>query len=298
MYQDFYGFNEIPFGLTPNPKYIFKTESYLEVTASLRYCISHYKGLIVVTGEVGTGKTTTLRSMMQHVGREILAVYLVNPFLTVHEFYELLIHGFRLGIPAASSKAQVLQTLASFLAHRHSRGMRTVLIADEAHGLAPSLLEEIRLLANIETNSEKLLQIVLSGQPELRETLNQPGLRQLKQRISLRCTIQPLTEVETIKYIRFRMKTAGAGRMDLFDTEALDLICNISRGIPRVINNVCDNALLMGYAEGLQVINREIIEDVADTLDITANETTTIDSIESGAWPRARHATVSDRSHN
>src|SRR6185503_15545034 len=119
MYKDFYGFKEIPFGLTPNPKYIFKTDSYLEVTANLRYCISHYKGLVVVTGEVGTGKTTTLRSMMQHLGHEILAVYMVNPFLSVAEFYELLIFGLKLGLSANASKTQILNTLAGFLSYRH-----------------------------------------------------------------------------------------------------------------------------------------------------------------------------------
>ena len=298
MYREFYGFKEIPFGLTPNPKYIFKTDSYLEVTANLRYCISHYKGLVVVTGEVGTGKTTTLRSMMQHLGHEILAVYMVNPFLTVPEFYELLIQGLRLGIPPASSKTLILGTLARFLAHRHSRGLRTVLIADEAHGLSSTLLEEIRLLANLETNTEKLIQIILCGQPELRETLNQPGLRQLKQRVSLRCSIKPLTALEVIKYIRFRMKTAGAERMDIFDLEAFDLISNVSLGIPRVVNNICDNALLAGYADGKKTITREIIEEVIRTLDLTSNETTTTAPAELSAWPAASSMTAFEGSHS
>src|ERR1044071_4606663 len=266
MYREFYGFNEIPFGLTPNPKYIFKTESYLEVTANLRYCISHYKGLVVVTGEVGTGKTTTLRSMMQHLGHEILAVYMVNPYLSISEFYELLISDLRLGLSPASSKTQILSALACFLSHRHTRGLRTVLIADEAHGLSPSVLEEIRLLANLETNTEKLLQIILCGQPELRETLNQPNLRQLKQRISLRCSIKPLTQSDVNKYIRFRLKTAGAERVDVFDAGAVDLIARVSLGIPRVINNICDNALLQGYALSREIITSDMIENVIETL--------------------------------
>ena len=294
MYKEFYGFTEIPFGLTPNPKYIYKTDSYLEVTANLRYCIDHYKGLVVVTGEVGTGKTTTLRSMMQQLGREILTVYMVNPFLTVPEFYELLVQGLRLGLAPTASKTQVLNTLAGFLAHRHSRGLRTVLIADEAHGLSPVLLEEIRLLANLETNTEKLLQIILCGQPELRETLNQPNLRQLKQRISLRSTIKPLTAVEVIKYIRFRMKVAGAKRMDIFNVEALDLISSVSLGIPRVVNNICDNALLAGYADGKKTITRVIIEEVIDTLDLTSNETTTTDPMELSGWPSVRQMAVAE----
>ena len=298
MYTEFYGFKEIPFGLTPNPKYIFKTDSYLEVTANLRYGISHYKGLVVVTGEVGTGKTTTLRSMMQHLGHDILAVYMVNPFLNVSEFYELMIQGLRLGIPPTASKTQVLNTLARFLAHRHARGLRTALIADEAHGLSPTLLEEIRLLANLETNTEKLLQIILCGQPELRETLNQPNLRQLKQRVSLRCTIKPLTPIEVIKYIRFRMKVAGAERMNIFDTGALDLIGEVSLGIPRVVNNLCDNALLAGYAEGQETISRAVIEDVIDTLDLMASETPTGDNIRLNGWPPASHLAAAESSHS
>jgi general secretion pathway protein A len=232
--------------------------------------------------------------MMQQMGREILTVYMVNPFLTVPEFFELLIQGLRLGLPATASKTQVLNTLAGFLAHRHSRGLRTVLIADEAHGLSPVLLEEIRLLANLETNTEKLLQIILCGQPELRETLNQPNLRQLKQRISLRSTIKPLTPVEVIKYIRFRMKIAGAQRMDIFNAEALDLISSVSLGIPRVVNNICDNALLAGYADGKKTITRNIIEEVIDTLDLTTNETTTTDPMELSGWPSVRQMAVAE----
>jgi general secretion pathway protein A len=298
MYRDFYGLKEIPFGLTPNPKYIFKTESYLEVIANLKYCISHYKGLVVVTGEVGTGKTTTLRSMMQQLGHEVLAVYILNPFLTVPEFYEQLTSSLRLGLSAKASKPEILNTLANYLSQRHLRGLRTVLIADEAHGLSPTVLEEIRLLANLETNTEKLLQIVLCGQPELRETLNQPNLRQLKQRISLRCSIKPLSMTDVNKYIRFRLKTAGADRVDVFDAGAIDLISRVSLGIPRVVNNICDNALLQGYALNREVINREIIENVIETLDISTNDMTTSDNLEIGPWATPKRLTAVDGSHN
>lgn len=284
MYNEFYGMKEIPFGLTPNPKYIFKTESYLEVISNLKYCISHYKGLVVVTGEVGTGKTTTLRSMIQHLGPEVLYVYILNPFLTVQEFFELVTDSFRLGLSPKASKPEILKALTRCLALRHSKGLRTLLVADEAHGLSPVVLEEIRLLANLETNTEKLLQIILCGQPELRGTLNQPGLRQLKQRISLRCSIKPLAQFEVGKYIRFRLKTAGAESMGIFDQEAVELIGRVSMGIPRVINNICDNALLQGYAAGLKVIGIQVIEDVIDTLDISTNDMSSGDPSEFGAW--------------
>lgn len=298
MYRDFYGLKEIPFGLTPNPKYIFKTESYLEVIANLKYCISHYKGLVVVTGEVGTGKTTTLRSMMQQLGHEVLAVYILNPFLTVAEFYEQLTASLRLGLSPKASKPEILNTLALYLSQRHMRGLRTVLIADEAHGLSPTVLEEIRLLANLETNTEKLLQIVLCGQPELRDTLNQPNLRQLKQRVSLRCSIKPLTSSDVNKYIRFRLKTAGAEKVDIFDAGAVDLIARVSLGIPRVINNICDNALLQGYALSRAVITTDIIENVIETLDISTNDMTTSDSLDFGPWVAPKHLTAVDGSHN
>src|SRR5262249_6714200 len=275
MYLDYYGLKEIPFGLTPNPKYIFKTESYLEVIANLKYGISHHKGLVVVTGEVGTGKTTTLRSMMQQLGHDMLAVYVLNPYLTVGEFYEVLVRGLRLGISPVVSKPEILDVLTRCLVQRHNKSLRTVLIVDEAHGLSPIVLEEIRLLANLETNTEKLLQIVLCGQPELRDTLNLPAFRQLKQRVSLRCSIKPLNGFEIDKYVRFRLKTAGAARVDLFDLDALDLIGRVSLGIPRVVNNICDNALLQGYARARNVITQEIIEEVIDVLDLSVVETTT-----------------------
>ena len=283
MYLDFYGLDEIPFSLTPNPKYIFRTESYLEVTSNLEYCINYHKGLVVVTGEVGTGKTTTLRSMMQHLGHDILSVCLLNPYLTASEFYEMLSNGLRLGLPVGASKPEILMRLTRLLADRHIKALRTALIVDEAHGLSTGVLEEIRLLANLETNSDKLLQIILCGQPELRDTLNQPGLRQLKQRISLRCAIRPLNPLEIDKYIRFRLKTAGAKRVDLFEREATELIGSVSLGIPRVINNICDNALLQGYASGVTTISTEIIEDVIKVLDLAVVETTTPDATELNA---------------
>ena len=288
MYRDFYKLQTIPFGLTPDPKYIFKTESYLEVTANLQYCIEHSKGIVVVTGEVGTGKTTTLRSMIQHFGHDILAVYIFNPYLTVAEFFELFTDGLKLALPRSASKADLLTAIGRTLAVRHAKGLRTVLVVDEAHGLSANLLEEIRLLANFETNSEKLLQVILCGQPELRGTLNQPQLRQLKQRISLRCTIMPLAPQEVGKYIRFRLKTAGAERVDLFDAAAVELIGQVSLGIPRVINNICDNALLYGYAGARSLITQELIREVIEALDISTNDLTNAGekSAEADPWLR------------
>ncbi len=299
MYKDFYHLKTIPFGLTPDPRYIFKTESHLEVTANLKYGIEHNKGIVVVLGEVGTGKTTTLRSMIQQFGHDILSVYIFNPYLTVSEFFELFSDGLQLGLSRTASKADLLGAIGRTLAVRHSKGLRTVLVVDEAHGLSTPLLEEIRLLANFETNSEKLLQVILCGQPELRATLNQPQLRQLKQRVSLRCEILPLTAPEIHKYIRFRLKTAGAERVDIFDGEAIELIGQVSLGIPRVVNNICDNALLYGYAGAHPVITREVIKEVVEVLDISANDFTSNQSVDADQWENLQVATASvTGSHN
>ena len=293
MYNDFYNLKRTPFGLTPDPKYIFKTESHLEVTANLKYGIEQSKGIVVVIGEVGTGKTTTLRSLIQQFGHDILAVYIFNPYLTVSEFFELFADGLKLGLPRTVSKADLLTAIGRTLAVRHARGLRTVLVVDEAHGLSTALLEEIRLLANFETNSEKLLQVILCGQPELRGILNQPQLRQLKQRVSLRSTIAPLSAPEVGKYIRFRLKTAGAERVDLFDAAAVELISQVSLGVPRVINNICDNALLYGYAGGHSVITSDIIREVIATLDISADDLTGDGDAVGEQWAGARAAVVS-----
>jgi general secretion pathway protein A len=268
VYQDFYRLRDIPFGLTPNLNYIFKTESYLEVLANLRYGISMNKGLVAVTGEVGMGKTTALRSAIQKFDSRILSIYIFNPYLTVSDFFANIATGLRLPVPRAVTKPDLLDAIGQTLITRHRRGLRTVLIIDEAHGLPVKVLEEIRLLSNFETNSEKLLQIILCGQPELGAVLKRPELRQLKQRISLRCAIKPLNAFETSKYIRFRLKVAGAERVNIFANDAVEMVANISHGTPRVINNICDNALLYGYTAGRTTIDKSIIEEVSETLEL------------------------------
>jgi general secretion pathway protein A len=268
MYLEYYGLKEFPFSLTPDPRYIFKTESHLEVLATVKYGVEQNKGLIVVSGEVGCGKTTILRAALASFDDEVLAVYIFNPFLTAAEFFEQLAAELDLRLPRSVSKPELLAAMGRLLAERHAAGLRTVLVVDEAHGLPTALLEEIRLLMNFETNSEKLLQVVLCGQPELAETLNRPQLRQLKQRVSLRSAIKPLSVFEINKYIRFRLKQAGAANVALFDNAAVKLIGQVSQGIPRIINNVCDNALLYGFAAGGEVITREIVEEVVRALDL------------------------------
>ena len=267
MYAEFYGFKELPFALTPDPRYIYFTPSHMEVMANLHYGIESGKGLVVVTGEVGTGKTTILRWMMQRLDSTVLVAYIFNPRLSVSEFYQHLAS--LLELPNWETKPDLLTALGQALESRHARGLRTVLIIDEAQGLSPSVLEEIRLLSNFESDTSKQLQIVLTGQPELRDVLNNPDLRQLKQRVALRCVIKPLPTVEeTDRYITARLLVSDAERTNIFSAAAVDYIYRCTEGIPRNINNLCDNALLAGYAAGDRIIDRELIEEVAETLDM------------------------------
>ncbi len=267
MYTEFYELKELPFALTPDPRYIYFTPSHTEVMANLHYGIESGRGLIVVTGEVGTGKTTMLRWVMQRLDRTVLVAYIFNPRLSVPEFYQHLAALF--DIRNWETKSDLLIELGKVLDSRHSRGLRTVLIVDEAHGLSPAVLEEVRLLCNFESDTAKKLQIVLTGQPELRVVLNYPDLRQLKQRVSLRCEITALPNVEeTAHYINSRLKIAGAPRTNIFSPGAIDYIFRCSGGIPRNINNLCDNALLNGFAANESVISRAIVEEVAATFDM------------------------------
>jgi general secretion pathway protein A len=267
MYTDFYRLKELPFALTPDPRYLYFTPSHTEVMANLHYGIESGRGLIVVTGEVGTGKTMLLRWMMRRLDPTVMIAYVFNPRLSVGEFYQYLAVLFNIG--AWESKSDLLIELGKVLGARHNRGLRTVLVLDEGHGLSTEVLEEVRLLCNFESDTAKHLQIVLTGQPELRDVLNHPNLRQLKQRVALRCEITALPNVEeTAHYISFRLKVGGATSTEIFSPGAVDYIFRCSAGIPRNINNLCDNALLNGFASSATVISRSIIEQVAKTFDM------------------------------
>jgi general secretion pathway protein A len=274
MYLRFYGLHELPFELTPDPKYLFFTPGHREALSNLQYGLSSSKSVTVLIGEAGTGKTTLLHAALgSEACRDIQCVYLNNPALTRGEFVEMLASRFKLGERAAVSKATMLQELEAVLGERRGRGETTALVVDEAQSLSPELLEEIRLLANIETTTTKLLPLVLAGQPELAERLNAPGLRQLKQRVALRCEIAPLDLQETAAYIAFRVRRAGGEPSRLFTREAVVLIYEHSRGIPRTISVMCDNALVNGMALGRQPVDKEIVIDVARDFDLGAATT-------------------------
>ncbi len=267
MYKEFFRLEDTPFTLTPDPRFIVFTPSYNEVLASLYYGLENAKGLIVLTGEVGTGKTTALRWILRRLDSSVLAAYVFNPRLSIDEFYHHVTQ--MLGIRDWENKAELLSEMGRTLEERHRRGLRTVLIIDEAHELSDFVLEEIRLLMNFESDNAKHLQIVLTGQPELREKLNQPNLRQLKQRVALRCKMHSLPDVgEVERYITERLLIAGSDQPNVFTPGAIDFIFQCAEGIPRQINNICDNAMLAAYAAGEQIIGRQIIEEVADNLDL------------------------------
>jgi general secretion pathway protein A len=263
MYQKFYGLREPPFELTSDPKYLFLTPRHREALSNLQYGLVAAKAVTVLTGEAGTGKTTLLKTILDSEEcRHVTCVYLNNPTLTRDEFVELLASRFGLSAQAAQSKATMLGELEPVLLERRLRGEITALIIDEAQSLSSDILEEIRLLANIETPSQKLLPLVLAGQPELGDRLEEVGLRQLKQRVALRCEIAPFDVQETAGYIGSRIRTAGGQASRLFTREAVLLIHEYSKGIPRTISVICDNALVSGMALGRRPVDREIVLEV------------------------------------
>lgn len=268
MYRNFFSLKEKPFNLTPDPRYLYLNLNHREVLASLKYGIVEKRGFIVITGEVGTGKTTHLFNFLEQLGEEAVSAFIFNPILTQQEFFQYIFEDFNLS-SGAKTKTEFLVGLNKFLLQQAEKGVTTVLVIDEAQNLSREILEEVRLLSNLETPREKLLQIVLVGQPELDEKLRSLTLRQLRQRISIRCRIQPLSAEETGDYIRHRLKVAGfAGEEEIFDPEVVALIARLSSGIPRVVNNICDNVLISCYALGRTKADRSIVLEVAEDLDL------------------------------
>jgi general secretion pathway protein A len=263
MYQRFYGLRELPFELTPNPRFLFLPPRHREALSNLQYGLSSAKAITVLIGEAGTGKTTLLRAALESEPcRQVQAVYLSNPALTPQDFVRLLAIRFDLSAQARESKAVFLDEVERVLRERRANGTITALIVDEAQSVSVELLEELRLLANIETASEKLLPLVLAGQPELHARLNDPALRQLKQRVALRCEIGPFDLSETATYIASRITEAGGNASGMFSREAVAVIHEYSGGIPRTISVLCDNALVSGMALGRKPVDRSIIVEV------------------------------------
>ncbi len=269
MYESFFHLKEKPFNLTPDPRFIYFTERHCEALANLVYGIRERKGFLVLTGEVGTGKTTLINALLDTLERAgILSAFIFNPLLSAAEFFEYLLADLNIR-GDYKNKSQSLIKLNNLLLERYRAGKATVLIVDEAQNLSTEILEEVRLLTNLETATEKLLQIVLVGQPELSLKLNSPELRQIKQRISLRCNLEPLSPAEIKEYINTRMEIAGLPNQAVFADDVIAEIFRLSGGIPRLVNTICDNALLTGYAMDSTVVGLEILEEVADDLELS-----------------------------
>ena len=270
MYEQFFDLRERPFDLTPSPRFLVLTDSHREALSNLEYGIASRKGITLLLGEAGAGKTTLIRTAVERQGAQVHCVHLSNPTLTREEFVEMLAAKFDLTDQAATSKASLLLELERVLIERRTRGESTVLIVDEAQSLSPELLEEIRLLANIETNDEKLMSLILAGQPELALRLNTPALRQLKQRIALRCELKPLALAETAAYLVGRIRAAGGKGAQVFTREAVALIHERAHGLPRTINVIADNALVSGFALGTRPVGRQVVREVCQDFDLDA----------------------------
>jgi len=278
MYLKFFGLTEKPFELTPDPKFLFLTPGHREALAQLTYGIQEQKGFILMTGEVGTGKTTLLRTLVQRMNGQIETAFIINSTLPFDQILEYTLADFGVSDPGGS-RAQRLMALNHFLIKQRRADRKTILIIDEAQNLSIETLEQIRLLSNFETTSDKLLQIVLSGQPELHAKLQLPELRQLKQRIALRCALAPMSEEQIEQYITSHLRVAGARRQP-FTPAAINRIARYSEGVPRVVNMVCDHCLLSAYANQTREIDVDTVKRTVAYLE---------NGMPTGGWkPRAR----------
>lgn len=271
MYEAFFGFRERPFQLTPNPRFLYLNSAHREALATLRYGLTSSIGITLLVGGAGTGKTTLLRAALQaEQGPDRQHVVLSNPTLSPADFFEILAEKF--GLPDTSgSKGRFLLAFERDLLERHGTGGQTALVIDEAQSLSLEMFEEVRLLANLETETAKLVNVLLVGQPELSDRLNDSCLRQFKQRVVLRCTLPPLDLESTASYIASRLRVVGAIADEVFTKAAVRAIYEASRGIPRTIGVVCENALLAGYSTQQKPVDRAIVVEVCGGLDVPVN---------------------------
>jgi general secretion pathway protein A len=261
MYQSFYELEEGPFAPTPDPKYLYLTEAHQDGLGSMLYGVRGRKGFVLIVGEVGTGKTTLIRHVLAEFGADFRSAYLVYTPQTFEELLETTLRDLDVAV-ASHDRSSMLEALTTYLLAQDAEGRYVVLIVDEAQNLTPPLLEELRMLSNLETASGKLLQIILVGQPELAEKLRDPSLRQLRERIGLVAELKPLTLRQTADYVAHRLRVGGASRRDLFTRPAIWRIHRASRGIPRRVNVICDKALVFGFAEGAPRITARIVREV------------------------------------
>jgi len=265
MYRKFYGFKEKPFEITPDPTYVYMSEIHQEALSYLQYAIKEAKGFSVITGEAGTGKTTLVHKLLSNLSGGVRTCYIFNPMMDRIDFLNYICHDLGIETDHLRTRGQCMAALQQYLLGSFQNNEKVFLIIDEAQCLAPELLHEVRLLTNLETSKSKLLHVILLGQPELNKILSQPEFRPLKQRITVRYHLRPLNYKEVKEYISYRLKRAGSRNIVIFDTSALKAIYKYSQGIPRLINILCDNALLTGFSEGKNRIGKRIIKStIAD----------------------------------
>lgn len=271
MYKEFFGLRANPFNVNPDPRYLFLTRHTEEALACLTYGIQSRKGFVLLTGEVGTGKTTLINKLLEWLRtQQVPTAFIFNSKMNVPQFLDYMMADF--GIPCDTrSKSQILIRLYNWLLERYRAGETAVLIVDEAQNLPDEVLEEIRMMTNLETFTEKLLQIVLVGQPELEQRLKQPQLRQLRQRLTLRSKTHPLTAEETKSYIQQRLRIAGSNGQPIFETDALNAIYRYSGGIPRVINLLCEHCLVSAFVDQMKTVHANIVDAVARDFDLEGN---------------------------
>jgi general secretion pathway protein A len=276
MHEEYYGFSDKPFSLTPDPKYLYKSESHANAFDLLQYAIRRREGFVVITGDIGTGKTTLCRAILEQLDRKTFTALVLNPFLSEEDLLRVILQDFgvvsreeiKRGRLAGVTKQELIETLNEFLLSLLPLSAGALLIIDEAQNLPRQVLEQIRILSNLETNREKLLQIVLVGQLNLKDLLRSPELRQLDQRVSIRYELKPLTREETAAYVAHRLTIAGGGAAVSFAPRALDLVHQYTDGIPRLINLLCDRALLGGYSARTNRITPELVAAAAKGVDL------------------------------
>jgi general secretion pathway protein A len=276
MYEEYYGFTEKPFSLTPDPKYLFKSASHASAFDLLQYAVRRREGFVVITGDIGTGKTTLCRALLDQLDRRTFTALVLNPFLSEDDLLRLILQEFgvvsrdqiKRGRLAGVTKQEMIDTLNEFLLSLQSIGAQALLIIDEAQNLPLQVLEQIRILSNLETAKEKLLQVVLVGQSNLKDLLRRPELRQLDQRISIRYDLKPLSVEETGAYVQHRLAVAGGGAAITFAPRALARVRRCTGGIPRLVNLLCDRALLNAYSSRATRVTARTVARAAESLQI------------------------------
>ena len=256
MYLNYYGLREFPFNITPDPRFLYFASQHREAYDHLVYGIQNRKGFIEITGEVGSGKTTVCRAVLANLGNDVETALILNPCLSETQLLRAILNDFGL-TPRGRDRLGYIETLNEFLLESHRMNITVALVIDEAQDLTPKVMEQVRLLSNLETDQHKLIQIVLCGQPELKERLSRPDLRQLRQRITVRYHLRPLTLEDAMRYIHHRLSVAGSTGELHFDEAAVKVIYDYANGGPRLINAVCDNCLLAGYIDGRKSVDEE-----------------------------------------